>query len=475
MEKFTVHVLFLGLRNMSTGWPYSNFNIDNAVEKIKKEMLQVLGESDPSLNLSGWTVISGDQDLFPAYYELKEADGMIIVPLTAEFAALGPDIFKVCEADLPAIIYTPPFATYWDGFGSLHASGIKAVHVASSSISDIREPLKAMKAVMKLRRLRLLIIRDMDHDYSKIDPRMLDPRWKGPAYQKLIHDTFGTKLYFSESEELLDVFNSISKHEISREFEQILGNSKGTKEPPENEVYQAVGMYLAMKKIMQDNKCNGISVDCLSIIRENKHPVSPCLGISRLNTEEYVAGCEADVESTITLALCRYLSGQSGFQADPVIDQSKNQVLFAHCTAAPNMCENMDSPYYFRTHNESLSNVGVEVEMPVNKPVTILKILGTAVTQHVCWPDIPVKRDFTGYHLLTYESASIPHEYHESDRGCRTKLAVELPPDELEEFGSNFYGHHRIVVFGHYQKLLKYSAALMGIKYHSKMYLNLQK
>lgn len=472
MDTFKVYVLFLGIRNMATGWPYSSYNIDVAADNIRKDMMEAL-QVDRSLELTGWNIITGDSDIFAVYPELDNADGLIIVSLTAEFAALGPDIFKVCEKELPAIVYTPPFATYWDGFGALHASGAKAVHIASSDISDLKEPLQAMKAVMKLRRMHLLVVRDLEHDYTKIDPRMLDPRWKGPAYQKLIHDTFGVKLSFADSEELLGLYKAVDKKEVHHEFEKIAAESKGSKEPQQEEIKQAVQMYLAMKRIMQKKKVNGITVDCLSIIREKKHPVSVCLGISRLNTEDIVAGCEADVESTITLALCKYLTGQSAFQADPVIDQSKNQVLLAHCTASPNVHRHKNYPFQFRSHNESLSNVGVEVEMPVDEPVTILKILGTAVSHHVCWPDIPVKRSFTGYHLLTFQSRTVAHEYHDSDRGCRTKLAVEMPPEELEDFSNHFYGHHRIVLYGHYQKLLQYAAKFVGIQFHPHMFLKI--
>lgn len=468
---YKILVVFLGREDMPAGWPYSRFPVNNQIEKIKKEINQISKNLDTKFDFFGWKLIQNDSDIYESYSLMDEADGLVIVPLNAEFASLGPDIFKLCEKNLPTIIYTKPFSVYYDGYAALKANGVKAILAASSDPNDLIEPLTIVKTAVDLKRLNLLIVRDLEHDYTKIDPRMLDPRWKGPAYSDLIKKYFGSSLVYAGSRELLAHYNEIADAHVQEEFDKAIHSAAEIKEPPEDDIFKAVKMYLAIKSLMNQKNANGFTVDCLSYIREKTMPISPCFAISKSNDEGMVAGCEADVESVLTIAICHYLTGKPGFQADPVIDRRKNQVIFAHCTAPTRMGIDTCYPCRFRTHNESLSDVGLEIEMKTNEPVTILKLIGTGTITYMGLPQIPVQNTFETYHILTHEATTVEHDYTGSPWGCRTKLAIELRPDELEKFENNFFGFHRVIVYGSYQKKLKSLAQLLGVKFHDTMYL----
>ncbi len=302
---------------------------------------------------------------------------------------------------------------------------------------------------------------------------MLDPRWKGPGYSQLIEKYFGAQLIYADSTELINHYDNIKDSEAKGEFDTIMKTATGVKEPPESDIFKAVKMYLAVKSLMKEKNTNGFTIDCLSYLREKTLPISPCLAISKLNDEGIVAGCEADVETVLTIALCHYLAGAPGFQADPAIDRSNNQVIMAHCTAPTRMTRKESFSFWFRTHNETLSEVGLEVEMKENQPVTILKLIGKGKMTYMGLPKVPIKDEFETYHLLAYESQTVKHEYKGSPWGCRTKIAIELPAEELKEFEDNFFGFHRVVLYGHYQKHLEYVARLLGVKFHNKMYLKI--
>ncbi len=474
MESYNILVLFLGERNMPAGWPYKEFPVDKQITKIRKELETLSSKiSDKTINFFGWQLVSNDQDIYESYNLMENAEGLIIVPLNSEFASIGPDIGKLCEKDLPIIVYTKPFSVYYDGYAALLANNAKAVLVASSDPKDLIEPLEALTAVSNLKKLRLLVVRNLKHDYSKIDPRMLDPRWKGPAYSRLIEKYFGSQIVYADSIELINHYENINDSDVKKEFEKIMKTATGVKEPPESDIFKAVKMYLAVKSLMKEKNTNGFTIDCLSYLREKTLPISPCLAISKLNDEGIVAGCEADVETVLTISLCHYLAGAPGFQADPAIDRSKNQVIMAHCTAPTRMLRKETFPFWFRTHNETLSEVGLEVEMKENQPVTILKLIGTGKITYMGLPKVPIKDEFETYHLLTYESQTVKHEYKGSPWGCRTKIAIELSPEELKEFEDNFFGFHRVILYGHYQKHFEHIARFLGVEFHNRMYLKI--
>jgi len=52
-----------------------------------------------------------------------------------------------------------------------------------------------------------------------------------------------------------------------------------------------------------------------------------------LDDRGFVGACEADQRSTITKLMMTYQVGHPGFISDPVIDTSKNRIIYAHCVA----------------------------------------------------------------------------------------------------------------------------------------------
>ncbi|KAJ5079313.1 hypothetical protein M0811_04334 [Anaeramoeba ignava] len=401
-----IFVAFLGSKDIC-GWPYKSFDFDAQIQKIKKTLTNIENINNEKVEFFGFKHIENDRNIVESYKEMEKADGLIIATITAEFASLGPSISKLCEMDIPTIVYNIPFSVYYDGFATLYHSGVKALLVSSSDPKDLQQALIAVNTVVKLKKLNLLIVRDLDHDYSKIEKDMLDPaRWKGPKYVRMIKEIFGVSLIFAESNELLKCYDSVDDKMVENDLVKI--DEKTIKEPPKTDLFRAVKMYYAMKKLMEERNCNGITVDCLSYIREKKLPISPCYGLSRLLREGVPAGCEGDVDSTITLAISLYLTQIPGFMGDPVLDHANKQLTLAHCTSSCRLCTPQkdieDVDYFFRTHNESHSDVGIQAFMKPNLPVTVMKIMHSGFAQFIGQPTVFTSTSFIGYHLLCYES-----------------------------------------------------------------------
>lgn len=472
---YKIMVVFMGKENLSAGWPYKSFNLKKQIKTIKNELEEIKPRLSANFEFFGWKLIDNNIDIFNAYSLMEEADGLIIVPLNAEFASLGPDIGKLCEMELPAIIYTKPFSTYYDGYAGLRASGVKVLSVSSSEPNDLIEPLNAIKTIADLKLLRLLVVRDLEHNNAKYDPRMYEPRWIGPAYQRLLKQIFGITIEFATFKELISYYDKIEDSQTQAEYKKFLEGSAGIKEPSKKDIFKAVKVYLVVKRLMEAKNTNGFTVDCLSSIKENKLPTIPCLAISRLNDMGFPSACEGDIDTVISNAISLYLTGHPGFQSDPVIDISKKQVISAHCIMSTCFDGKQYNPYYFRTHTETHKGVGLEVEFKANKPVTLFRIIGTGTTLYNRFPKFTIKDTFDSYNMLAYESETVEHDYKNSEWGCRTKIAIKLPEDDLENFQENFFGCHIFVVYGHHQKKLKMLAKLLGLSFYNKMHLPIVK
>jgi len=469
-----VYVVGLGKPNMEIGWPYHDFDVVAAMKEYK-EKLQRIGESK-GIEFRGYDVPEKESHIIQLLDRLENEnfDAVLAISLTAEFASLGPSIFKIADSGLPTVVYTKPFSTYWDGAGRLYKSGYRVVVCDSNNIEDVAPIFDVVKAIVRLKHTRLLLLKDYDYDIKCMDPRIKEPRWMGPSYFKRLKEIFGIETVKRSIPDVFRYYEQIKETDAKLLATEAINVSDGVFGPTEEEVAKAARLYLAVRNMMKDTGTNAVTIDCLSSIRHKTLPISPCWTISRLNDEGIPAGCEADVESLIILCFCHYLADRPGFQADPVIDESSNKIIFAHCTAATSLMGDGEPHfgYRFRTQTESSRDVAIEADMKENEEVTILKLIGIMGAKSVCWPEITVYKRFEGYHLLAYKAKTV--KIDKLGWGCRTKVAIELTSDEIENFKRNFYGHHRVLLYGDYVKQLQLLASFLGINFVNKLYLEVK-
>ena len=404
MDKLKIHVMGLGKTNMSAGWPHHNFDVDSAMKNYKKE-LEEIGKAN-HMDFSGYDMPQTEEELMQLLDRLEDekVNGILAISLTAEFACLGPSIFKVADSGLPVVVYTKPFSTYWDGGGKLYAGSYKVVVCDSERIEDIVPILDVIRAVSRYKQTRVLLLKDYHYDTAHYDPRMAEPRWMGPSYFKRLQNIFGIETVRATSADILTYYNKIDDAK-ARELSVVVGRSaKGMLGPTEEDLLKASKLYLALKEMMRNTGSNAVTVGCLN---------------------------------------------------------------------------------WIRPHTESWRDLGVETEMMQKKgqPITILKLEGIISSKSVCWPEVNVRDQFERYILLAYKAeavdadtdrSKVSNEERMCEWGCRTKLTVKFPEvGELENFKENFYGHHRIAMYGNWVKELKMAAKFLGIGFVNKPYLRL--
>ena len=486
MDMLKIHVVGLGKINMSEGWPHHNFDVAGAMARYKHDLAKIGDLS--GIEFSGYEIPQSEEQLMQLLdaFERESVDGILAISLTAEFSSLGPSIFKIADSDLPVIVYTKPFSTYWDGSGKLYDKAYKVEVCDSARIEDIVPILDAIKAVSRFKQTRMLLLKDYDYDTTHYDPRMAEPRWMGPSYFRRLKSIFGIETVRATSADILEYYEKIADAKAREVSHRIGGLSKGMLGPSEEDLLKASRLYLAIGEMMKDTDTNAVTAGCLNWIRHRKLPISPCLTLSLLNDVGIPAGCEADVESLITLCFSHYVGNRPGFQGDPVIDGSSGLVTLAHCTAATRFMgyDKDPFPFWLRTHTESWRDLAVETEMRQQEgdPITLLKLEGVISSKAVCWPEVNIRNRFEGYTLLAYKAETVEMDADKSklspkertvEWGCRTRLTLRFSdPDELDHFREHFYGHHRIAMYGDWVKELRAVARFLGIGFVNKPYIS---
>lgn len=192
----------------------------------------------------------------------------------------------------------------------------------------------------------------------------------------------------------------------------------------------ACRIYEALKIVVQKHDLQGFTIRCFDLL-DAVHNTG-CWALAKLNAEGYIAGCEGDVPTMLTMMLLRALTGTSSFQANPAnIHPETGEILFAHCTIPFDMVQR----YELDTHFESGIGVGICGFVPEG-PVTICKVSGDLSRAFVAEGELvrcQTKPDL-----------------------CRTQLVVRLAnPSDTEYFLTNPIGNHHVIIVGQHAEALK--------------------
>lgn len=289
----------------------------------------------------------------------------------------------------------------------LHINGLQGeiLHGQPSYISlRIKQLLRVQKAVQRLRQTRLAVI-GQPSDWliaSQTD-------------YALVREKLGVELVDIPMSELITLVNALPAEKPSLSA----CNSAVQEALPE-----AQRIYTALKMLVEKYKLDGFTLRCFDLL-DAVHNTG-CLALAKLNADGYVAGCEGDVPTMLTMMVARALFGCSGFQANPAsVDVETGEILFAHCTISLDMVQRFE----LDTHYESGIGVGIRGYMPEG-PVTVFKLAGD------------LSRCFVAEGKLIRNQS-------EPDL-CRTQQVIRLSHvEDAQYFLKNPIGNHHVVVSGH--------------------------
>jgi len=187
-------------------------------------------------------------------------------------------------------------------------------------------------------------------------------------------------------------------------------------------------IYSGFKAIVNKYKFDGITVRCFDLLEIYKN--TGCLGLSLLNDEGIMAGCEGDIPALISMAILHYLTDEPVFMANPSsVDINKNEIILAHCT----LPLNMPDKFYLKTHFESGLGVGIKGVIGEGE-ATIFKL----------------SRDGKEYFVSGGEII----ENLNSENLCRTQIRFRMN-EGVKYFLQNSLGNHHLICKGDYNKLVR--------------------
>jgi len=315
-------------------------------------------------------------------------------------------------------------------YAAARRKGQKVVGVSSTNFQDVIQAVRIFEALHALKS-------DVILDVINRDPG---------ATARAIQDVFGAKVQQIKGDEINEAYEKADVAEGKRMAQLWIKEAQKVVEPKTEEIEKSGRMYAAMKNLMDRYNARAITVDCLGLFYAGKLSAYPCLGFFHLNNEGKVGACEADLRSTITMLAMSHLVGRPGYISDPVIDTSKNQIIYAHCVAPSKVYgpNGKSNPYHIRDHSEDRKGAAVRSLMPLGEVVTTMET--NPVTQEIV--------------LHTARTVANIDE----DKACRTKLAAEVKDIDKLLGKWDRWGWHRVTFYGDHRRLVADFAALAGFR-----------
>ena len=254
--------------------------------------------------------------------------------------------------------------------------------------------------------------------------------WGGDQFRTAAKEVTGVTFIPVDFKELAAGYEAADQDAANGFADRWMKQAEKVVEPTAEDIRGSGRMYVAMQQLMKKHAATGISINCLGGFYGGHLKAYPCLGFAQFNNDGLVGGCEADQMSALTMMTMSTLTGRSGFISDPVIDTSRNNIIYAHCVAMtkPFGPQGPANVYRIRSHSEDRHGAAIQSLLPENYLVSTLEIN-------------PVTKEVVFHQAKTAGN-------NPSDMACRTKLEANVQGD-IERLTENWrMGWHRVTFFG---------------------------
>jgi hypothetical protein len=407
------------------GWPGASYDIAGH-QKAYTETLRAAADSlgvnlevaEPIYDAAGVTA-------FLDGLKAKPPQGILV---TIMHLNRWGDVNRIVDerGTVPMVVFSPMGTTFT---GQLQkASRAPGVFVGSTQDVDwLTAGLRMHRTIWDMKNARIAIAAG-----TKTEDKVMEPT--------------GTTLHYVPRERFVEELAKVQECAEARAVaDYYTREARKIVEPSKDDILNAAENYIACKNLMEAEKCQGISMDCLGLVGSRKIPCPPCIGFSRLLDEGLVGTCEADVNAAISHLLVARLCERPGFQQDPVPNTVNNTFMGAHCTC-PTKLDGFDKPHepiILRSHSESSIGVSPQVLWRIGQKATVMKFEGG------------------GKSMLIGTGKVVSNIDTPPSGGCRT--SVELAMDDIPDC-RDVKGFHQLFLYGDHSVILKGYCQLAGIQ-----------
>jgi hypothetical protein len=410
-------------------WPKPDLNLQEEVRFYESEFAKLHRELTDVEFVVDELVTAADQ-IGPLKTRLKDVDGILAIHLRMGINAILDEILSVGQ---PTMVFAVPYSGHeWSRFGSLQKEDLGA-KMECMLTSDYRQLAAAVRPFRAIHHVR--------------EAKILNVTSRASAGYDAIQEKLGTQIEHIELKRVLDTCQAVDDDQARAEAEKWIQGAVAVVEPSREAVIKSCKLALAFERLLDEEEATVITVDCYGTMYRPlcQGYAFPCVGFTRLNDMGLGGICESDIASAMTYILFQGLTGRPGFISDPTVDESRNSIILAHCLGTRKMDgpDGPAAPYKLRTIMERQEGVVPQVKMRVGQKVTQAKLVGTDLLPY-----------FVG------EIVEVP----ELDRGCRTKITVQVD-GSVEKLWKNWsHGLHRVTCYGDIAKELEHFCRFKAIE-----------
>jgi hypothetical protein len=293
-------------------WPGAVYDGEAAREKYTEELIRTADNLKVEIDIKPTPVYSLEEgEDWLAEAKSEQVDGQILLLLDRQ-QHTWPTAQKATESSIPTIIFSP--------LGSSFTTN--TIHLATKpgciiySTNDFSQPaygMKMLKAGALMKKTRCVVIQGEERK------------------ETILADT-GITLQYVPANTFIDIYNNIPVNDqVITMTEDYLQQATILKHATREDVINGIKSYLVAGKILENEKADAISMDCLGALADQEVSL-PCISWSKMNDVGIPAACEADVGAIAAQVIVQYLFDRPGFQQDPVADTSDDTIIGAHCS-----------------------------------------------------------------------------------------------------------------------------------------------
>ena len=235
------------------------------------------------------------------------------------------------------------------------------------------------------------------------------------------YEKLGVKIRQIAQEEVAQLYRTLPDSAGEEYYSYFKGDEKEVVEPTDDDIKASCKMAAALVQTIEKYKADGIALACFNLLAEG---TNSCLGVSYINDcTRYIAACEGDVDSAVTMLAMKQLAKTKLWMANPGLHPD-GTINFSHCTAPVNMFGGQKCPYTLRNHHESGIGTSLQVEYPVGKTVTACRISDNAQK------------------ITIQKGVTVAGEY---ECACRTQVYIKL--DDFNRYLETALGCHQVFAF----------------------------
>ena len=255
-----------------------------------------------------------------------------------------------------------------------------------------------------------------------------------------ITSRLGPRLVRVDMGTVLEEVDAVPDERAEEVAETLDANAADRVEPDEADLVEAARIYLGLETLATEEALDAITVGCFELIPELGN--TACYALAQLIDDGLVAGCEGDLQATLSMELLDRVTDDPVWMANTVApDAASDEVTFAHCTIATDM---LADPPILRSHFESGTGVAVQGELQARE-VTLARLGGEA------------------YDELFVATGRVSEGSVGREDMCRTQATIALDGD-VDSYLDRTLGNHVAIGYGDVRDDLAAVAEELGVE-----------